>query len=276
MKAHLVDGTFELFRCFHGAPRATTTAGIEVGAVRGLLQTLTSLIKGDDVSHVALVFDPMAPAQGARAAESPLRSQVPLAVEAVRALGIRLWPMVRYQADDGLATGAAKFRDAVDQVVLCTTDLDLTQCVRGDRVVLLDRIRTRITNEEAVRARFGVDPVQVPEVLALVGDKSDGIHGIEGWGLKTTAALLTRYRRIEDIPADASDWEVDVRGAQRLARNLAARRDEAILCRNLSVLRDDLPIPDDLDAIAWCGPDWSALQALCATVEDDTVIARLR
>ncbi len=276
MKVHLVDGTFELFRCFYGAPRAVNAEGREVGAVRGLLQTLTSLVKGEEVSHVALAFDRMAPARGAKAAGAPLRSQYPLAVDAVRALGIRMWPMVRYQADDGLATGAARFRDEVEQVVICTTDLDLTQCVRGDRVVLLDRIHKRFTNEDAVRARFGAAPAQVPEILALVGDKSDGIHGIEGWGLKTTATVLARYPRIEDIPDDPLEWQVEVRGAARLARNLAARRSEAILCRNLSVLRDDLPIPDELDDLRWCGPDWPALEALCARVGDDAVLGRLR
>ena len=224
---------------------------------------------------MALVFDRMAPARGAKAAEAPLRSQYPLAVDAVRALGIRMWPMVRYQADDGLATGASRYRDEVDQVVICTTDLDLTQCVRSDRVVLLDRIRKRVTNERGVRERFGVGPRQVPELLALVGDKSDGIHGIEGWGLKTTAAVLARYPTIEGIPAKATDWDVAVRGAPRLARNLLARRNEAILCRNLSVLRDDLPIPDRLSDLEWKGPDWPALRAICRTVEDSAVLDRL-
>jgi 5'-3' exonuclease len=273
MKLHLVDGTFEIFRCFHGAPRATVDDR-EVGACRGLAQTMAALLRQDDVTHVAVVFDrAVAPVRVDRATEDgALQSQFGLAADVVRAMGIAVWPMIRFQADEGLASGALRFRDAVDQVVICTTDKDLMQCVVGQRVVVLDRVRKVLTDEAGVRARFGVDPVQIPDLFALIGDRSDGLPGIPGWGPRSAAAVLSRYRRIEEIPDGG--WDVDVRGADRLAASLKERRLEAILYRDLSIRRSDVPIPHALEDLRWRGtkPD---LYRVLATLGDDTVSERI-
>jgi 5'-3' exonuclease len=274
MKLHLVDGTFEVFRCFHGAPRATVE-GREVGACRAMAQTMAALLRQEDVTHVAVVFDrAVAPVRVDRATEDgALQSQFGLAAEVVRALGIAVWPMIRFQADEGLASGALRFKDAVEQVVICTTDKDLMQCVVGSHVVLLDRVRTLVTDEAGVRARFGVDPSQIPDLFALIGDRSDGLPGIPGWGPKTAAAVLARYRRIEDIP-DAG-WDLDVRGADRLAAVLTERRLEAILYRDLSIRRSDVPIPHQLEDLRWRGPKGRALDDILRVLGDDSVRERI-
>jgi 5'-3' exonuclease len=280
MKVHVIDGTFELFRCFHGAPRATSTDGKEVGAVRGLVHTLVALLRKPDVSHVAIAFDQMAGrarGDGRDSADSLLRSQYMPAADAVRALGIVIWPMHRYQADDALATAAARYQAApsVEQIVICTTDRDLMQCVRGDRVVVLDRIRKRVTDEKGVLERFGVRPRQIPELFALVGDPSDGLPGIPGWGAKSAAAVLQRYDCIEDIPGDVSVWDLRVRGAASLAKALASRRREAVLMRNLSILRTDLPLGDDVADLAWGGADREALSQLAVRIDVEDVLERV-
>jgi len=249
-KLFVVDGTFELFRCFHGAPRYTDPTGKEVGAVRGLLWTLVKLLRRPDLTHVAFAMDRMA-APRAGDPSAVLRSQNALAMEVVRALGIPLWPMVRYQADDALATAAARYVDDVDQVVLCTSDKDCMQCVRDDRVVLLDRIRKRLTDETAMRERFGVPPSSWPDYLALVGDPSDGLPGVPGWGARSTAIVLARYGNLEQIPVDAADWDVRVRGAPRLSGSLRERWHEAVLMRDLSILRTDMPLPQGIDDLSW-------------------------
>ena len=273
MKLHLVDGTFEIFRCFHGAPRAMVGER-EVGACRGLAQTMAALLRQDDVTHVAVVFDrAVAPVRIDRATEDgALQSQFGLAADVVRAMGIAVWPMIRFQADEGLASGALRFRDAVDQVVICTTDKDLMQCVVGERVVVLDRVRKVLTDEAGVRARFGVAPAQLPDLFALVGDRSDGLPGIPGWGPRSAAIVLERYGRVEDIPD--SDWDVDVRGADRLAAALTERRLEAILYRDLSIRRSDVPIPHALEDLRWRGPK-PELDEVLATLGDDSVRARI-
>ena len=280
VKVHLVDGTFELFRCFHGAPRHTNARGEEVGAVRGLLHTLLSLLKADDVSHLAVAFDALPAAPRATGPAEPgllIRRQAALALEAVRALGIRLWPMVRFQADDALATGARVLRgnSAVDQVVLCTTDTDLFQCIRGDRVVVLDRIRKHITDEAAFRSRYGVAPTQFPDYLALVGAPSKGLPGVPGWGPRTSAAMLDCYATVEGIPADATDWVPKLAGKARLADELRERRDEALLVKRLATLRDDLPIDCSLGALAWRSLDESRLRRVVARAEASDLWPRI-
>jgi 5'-3' exonuclease len=263
---YLVDGTFELFRCFHGAPRHRI-GGQEVGAVRGLLWTLVSLLRTPDLTHVALAFDRMPrPRPGDAGADALIRGQASLAADVVRALGIVFWPAVRWQADDLLATGAARYAAEVDRLVLCSTDKDLSQCVRGQRVVLLDRIRKRETDEDGVRERFGVAPAQMPDWFALVGDPSDGLAGLPGWGPKAAGAVLTAHGRVEDIPLDPARWGVTLRGAERLAAVLAERRDEAILYRDLSILRTDLPLPQTLADLSWRGAH-ASLRALARDLE---------
>jgi 5'-3' exonuclease len=259
----------EFFRCFHGAPRATVE-GREVGAVRGLLQTLAALLRNDDLTHVALAFDPMAPDPA-----HPLLSQVTLAIRAVRALGITVWPLYRAEADDGLATAASRWADDVARVVLCTTDRDLLQCVRGTRVVVRNRIRKETHAEADVRARFGVAPEQLPAFFALVGMPKKGMPGVEGWGAKATSAVLREYGTLDEIPRDGGDWTVQVRGRDRLAANLTAHLMEARLYRNLITLRRDLPLPHQLRDLRWRTPAWPDLEELCAEIGDESVLDRL-
>ena len=264
-KVHLVDGTFELFRSFHGAPRHVNRYGEEVGAVRGLLHTLLSLLKADDVSHLAVAFDrlPAARSSTDTSAGALIRRQAPLALEVVRALGIRLWPMVRHQADDALATGARALGQdaAAGQIVICTSDTDLFQCVRGERVVVLNRITGQLTDESAFRSRFGVAPQQFPDYLALVGSAAKGIPGVPGWGPKTTATILSRCGDIESIPVTQGNLR-EVRGGKRLAARLAERREEALLVKRLATLHDDLPLDCRLEALAWHDFDSAKLRTL--------------
>jgi len=276
-KVHLVDGTFELFRCFHGAPRHTNVSGEEVGAVRGLLHTLLSLLKSlkariDDVApvYVAVAFDPLPAARGAPTTDpgTLIRRQSTLALDAVRALGIPLWPMVRFQADDALATGAYRLgADAqVDQVVICTTDTDLFQCIRDRRVVVLDRIRKTTTDEARFRERYGIAPWQFPDYLALVGAPAKGLPGIPGWGPKSAAKVLSAHPRIEDFPPNREDWRAVPRG-DHLATEFSARRDEALLVKRLATLRDDLPLDCSLHALQWRGLDDARLRSVIEKAE---------
>ncbi len=279
-RVHLVDGTFELFRCFHGAPRATGPSGDEVGAVRALFATLVALLTRERVTHAAIAFDsviaPAAP-RDRPTSEDLIGAQQPLAADVVRALGLPVWPAGRFQADDLLASGAATFArlDDVDQVVVCTTDHDLTQCVSSTRVVLLDRIRGVVTDEATVRERFGVEPHQIPDLFGLIGDRSDGIAGVPGWGKVSAAKVLGRYGSIEAIPRSAVDWDVDVRGRERLATALRERRDEALLARDLSILRSDLPVPSEPSAIEWGGARRSLVTQLAGRLGDHAVVERI-
>lgn len=248
----LVDGSVELFRCFHGAPRAQDAEGREVGLLRALTWTLVKLLKRDDLTHVAFAVDVMArPARNDGSADSLIRGQAARALELVRALGITVWPMVRYQADDGLATGAARYGDQVDRVVICTSDKDLLQCVRGQRIVLLNRSTKKVTDEAALRKRFGVGPEQIPDLFGLMGDPSDGLTGLPGWGAKSASTVLAHYGSVDRIPP--APWDVKVRGAAKLSATLEERRLEAVLQRDLSRLRDDLPLPHTLDDLRWTG-----------------------
>ena len=279
VQVHLVDGTFELFRCFHGAPRHVNARGEEVGAVRGLLHTLLSLLKTDDLSHVAVAFDALPSARGPVKDEPGIliRRQAPLALDAVRALGIHVWPMVRFQADDALATGARVLGEdaAVERVLLCTSDTDLFQCIRGERVVVLNRIAKTITNEAAFRERYGVGPAQLPDYLALVGAPAKGLPGVPRWGKRTATAMLERYRAIEGIPKNPADWEPTVAGKTRLAAELLARRDEALLVKRLATLRDDLPIDCSLGTLAWQALDEPRLQRVADRAEASDLWPRI-
>jgi len=273
VRVHLVDGTYELFRCFHGAPRAIGADGTEVGAGRAVLATFAALVADPEVTHVAVAFDSLlAPPK-----PDPLESQVPLAVAIVRALGLTVWPSGRFQADELLASGARRYGSTpgVEQIVLCTTDLDLAQCVRGERVVLLDRSRRRVTDEAAVRARFGVDPTQLPELFALVGDRSDGIAGVPGFGLRSAAALVATFGSLDAVPDDAARWPATLRGRERLARTFAAYRREALHARDLLVLRDDAPIRDDAADLEWHGADRAAVETLAAVLGEPTAVDRV-
>lgn len=271
---HLVDGTLELFRCFHGAPRRLDAGGDEVGAARALLWTLLRLVRKEGATHVAVAFDLMAPPERRDGSDGALlRGQQRLALDVVRALGMTVWPAVRNQADDLLASGAARYREAAD-VVICTTDRDLLQCVRGSAVVLRDRIRGRTTDEAALHAKLGVRPEQIPTRSALVGDPSDGLPGVPGWGTRSAAAVLAVYPDLEDIPADSGSWAVRVRGAARLAAQLQERLEEAKLVRALATLRADLPVPDDLERLRWRGPT-DALPDLAARLDSPELLDKV-
>ncbi|WP_373047434.1 5'-3' exonuclease H3TH domain-containing protein [Vulgatibacter sp.] len=285
MKIHLVDGTYELFRAFYGAPPATSPDGREVGAVRGLLRSLAALLAEPGVTHLACAFDTViesfrndlfAGYKTGEGIDPALWAQFPLAEAGCRAMGIATWSMLEFEADDALATAAARFAEdpAVEQVVIGSPDKDLAQCVRGDRVVLLDRRKGLVIDEAGVREKFGIGPASIPDYLALVGDTADGIPGIARWGAKSAAAVLAHYRHIEVIPDDAAAWEVPVRGAAALAASLREGREQALLYRTLATLRTDVPI--DTSTLAWQGADGGAFAAFCASIGERQLPGRIR
>jgi 5'-3' exonuclease len=287
MKIHLIDGTFELFRAFYGAPSSRTADGREVGAVRGLLRSMLSLLAEPGVTHVAIAFDHViesfrndlyAGYKTSEGIDPELWAQFGPVEDATRALGLVTWPMVEFETDDALAAAAAKFADApgVDQVVICSPDKDLAQCVRGTRVVCLDRLRKKQRDEAGVIERFGVTPSSIPDWLALVGDSADGYPGIPRWGETSASAVLAVYGRLEEIPDDASTWSVKVRGAAALAASLREHREDALLFRRLATLRTDVPLAESLDDLRWRGPDASGLARLLLVTEDRELEERVR
>lgn len=286
MRVHLVDGTYELFRAWFGAPEASSPAGREVGATRGFLRSLAAMLRTGEVTHVACAFDQTVESfrnelfEGYKTGEGlepDLLSQFPLAERASQALGIVTWPMVEFEADDALASGASKFHSApgVEQVLICSPDKDLTQCVDGTKVVTLDRRRQIVLDEDGVREKFGVSPESIPDYLALVGDAADGIPGIPRWGAKSAARVLAKWGHIEDIPEDHELWGVEVRGAATLAKNLGTRCEDALLYRRLATLRTDVPIDESLNELRWRGPERSALEALCEEIGERTLLERI-
>jgi 5'-3' exonuclease len=286
MRVHLVDGTYELFRAYFGAPRGVGPGGQEIGATRGLLRSLWSLLCEDGVSHVACAFDHVVESfrnrlfDGYKTAEgvpADLMAQFPLAERAALALGVVVWPMVEFEADDALATAAARWADApdVEQVVICTPDKDLAQCVRGSRVVCLDRMRRRVLDEAGVIARFGVPPASIPDWLGLVGDSADGIPGVPRWGAKSASAVLARYGRLDAIPPDESGWDVEPRGAAALARSLRDHGADAVLFRSLATLRTDVPLGESVDDLRWRGARRPELTRLCREIGDESFPERV-
>ncbi|HEX9188785.1 MAG TPA: 5'-3' exonuclease H3TH domain-containing protein [Vicinamibacteria bacterium] len=276
MRVHLVDGTYELFRAFFGAPPAHDAAGRPVGAVRGLLATLVALLREPGVTHVACAFDHVIESfrnelfpgyKTGEGVDADLLAQFEPAERAAAALGLVVWPMIEFEADDALAAAAARFRDApgVEQVVICTPDKDLAQCVVGRRVVCRDRRRGTDRDEAGVVERFGVPPSAIPDWLALVGDSADGIPGVPGWGEKSASAALARYGRLEAIPDDAAAWDVAVRGRDRLAASLRAHREPAALYRRLATLRTDVPLAEGLADLEWRGAE-PGLEAFCRDI----------
>ena len=273
MKVHLVDGTYELFRHYYAVPSATDADGQEVGAVRGVVASLFGMVTAG-ATHLAVATDHVIESfrnrlwrgyKTSAGVEPALLSQFGLLETAVAAMGIVVWPMVEYEADDALAAGArsAAADPRVEQVVICTPDKDLAQAVRQDRVVQLNR-RTRVVlDEPGVVAKFGVSPVSIPDYLALVGDAADGYPGLPGWGAKSAAAILARFGHLEQIPDDPRDWHVDVSSAGRLARVLAESREQALLFRTLATLRTDVALFESVDELEWKGatPSFEPLAA---------------
>jgi len=281
---HLVDGTYELYRAFYGAHGSATAHGREVGATRGIVRSMLALLRDPEVTHIACAFDHVIESfrnklfDGYKTGEGidPLLfGQFEIAERAVSTLGIVVWPMIEFEADDAIATFAqrADKDPSVERVVICSPDKDLCQCVRGQRVVCLDRMRGRLFDDAGVIEKHGVVPTSIPDFLALVGDSSDGIPGVPRWGAKSAAVVLKRYGTIEKIPPRHQDWDVTVRGAEVLARNLQERMTDALLYRRLATLRLDVPLADAVDDLRWRGPDQPTLRAIADELADDKLVA---
>ena len=247
------------------------------------MQTLLYLCREEGATHVACATDHVirsfrnrlyAGYKTEAGVPDDLLAQFPLVEEAMRALGFVVWPMVEFEADDAIATAAARYAGDAEQVLLATPDKDMAQCVRGTRVVMLDRRRKQLLDEEGVRAKFGVLPASIADWLALVGDAADGYPGLPGWGARSAAAVLARYGRIEDVPARASQWDVRVRGAERLAATLVERREEALLYKTLATLREDVPLAESLAALEWQGAR-PELREFCESIGYEGLIERV-
>ncbi|MCB0833469.1 MAG: flap endonuclease [Bacteroidetes bacterium] len=283
-KIHLVDGTYELFRNYYGAPPKKSPDGREVGATLSLLRSLLVLLNSG-ATHVACAFDTVIESfrntlyEGYKTGEGmdpDLFSQFTLAEEAVSALGLTVWSMIDFEADDGIASGVAKFskNKSVEQIVICSPDKDLAQMVTGKRVVCWDRRRDIVLDEDGVVEKFGVKPESIPDYLGLVGDAADGYPGIPGWGSKSASVVLAKFKHIESIPDDPSKWKLKVRGADRLAQNLSQQRKEAMLYRKLATLRVDVPIKETVGDLEWKGAH-ERLKHICQECGDDALPSRI-
>lgn len=264
MKIHLIDGTYELFRYFFALPSAVDAAGQEIAAVRGVAGSVLSMIEagathiGVATDHVVESFrnDLYAGYKTSEGVPQELLSQFPILEDALRALGVVVWPMVEFEADDALASAAAKsaMDKRVEQVIICTPDKDLAQCVVGKHVVQLDRRREILRDEDDIIAKFGVRPTSIPDLLAVVGDTADGYPGLPGWGMKAAALTLSQYANLEAIPKNWQEWHPSIRRARALSESLFLAWNEAVLFRTLATLRLDVPVFDDLDELRWTGP----------------------
>lgn len=264
MKIHLVDGTYELFRAHFGAPPKKAPNGQEVGATLGLIRSMLLLLSGPEVTHVAVAFDHgiesfrnkmYAGYKSSEGVDPVILNQFPLAEASIKALGMVTWPMSKFEADDAIAAAVAKFKKvkSVEQIVICSVDKDLTQMVDGDRVICWDRRREITLNEKGVIEKFGVPPESIPDFLALVGDSADGYPGIQGWGEKSTSAVLAKYKHIESIPKDPNRLGLGLGRATTLLENLQKNYKDALLFRELSTLRTDVPIKETLADLKWQG-----------------------
>ena len=276
MKIYLIDGTYELFRHYHALPSAKDQDGFDVAAVRGVLASILGLMKGG-VTHLAVATDHIIESfrnelwpdyKTGEGIEPPLLAQFALLEEVLSAAGIVVWPMVQFEADDALAAAAvAAIHDPrVEQVIICTPDKDLAQCVRGSSVVQLDRRRRILFDEAGILRKYGVAPPSIPDYLALVGDSADGYPGLPGWGAKSSAAVLAKYSHLEAIPRDWREWRVNAVNASTLASTLHRDYDQALLFRDLATLRTDIPLFDDVEKLKWNGPT-SAFPALAARLD---------
>ena len=287
MKLHLVDATFELFRAFYSRPARQAPDGRPVNAVQGLIDSMLSLLREDDLTHIGAATDYVIESwrndvfpgyKSSAGIDRALLAQFRDAERALDALGIPVWPMVEDEADDGIATAVARFADdpRLEQVIVCSVDKDLAQLVDDERIVLRDRMR-RVTYDEAgVIAKFGVKPASIPDYLALVGDSSDGFPGLPGWGSKSAGAVLAKFEHLEAIPPSVLDWQLDIRNASRLAATLAEQREAALLYRTLAILKRDAAIDTaSLDDLEWRGVPRATFLALCEELGLDTVRERV-
>jgi 5'-3' exonuclease len=273
MQVHLIDGTYELFRHYYALPKVRDSKGQEVAAVRGVLASLMGML-GNGATHMGVATDHVIESfrndlwpgyKTGEGVEPDLLAQFPLLEEALSALGIVVWRMVEFEADDALAAAAKAAADdpRVERVIICTPDKDLAQCVRGTRVVQLDRRKNITRDELGVVAKFGVGPASIPDYLALVGDSADGFPGLPGWGAKSAAAVLAKFNHLESIPSDWREWGVNVASPKALSSTLVANLDQALLFRVLATLRTDVPVFDSVDQLEWKGPtaDFAPLAA---------------
>jgi len=285
MDVHLIDGTYELFRHFFAVPSTTDSNGQEIGAVRGVLTSVLSMIEGG-ATHIGVATDHVVESfrndlyPGYKTSEGvppELLSQFPILEEALEAMGVVVWPMVDYEADDALASAADKAAkdDRVKQVLICTPDKDLSQCVVGRRVVQLDRRREIVRDEAGVVAKFGIKPQSIPDFLAVVGDTADGFPGLRGWGVKAAALTLSQYPHLESIPKDWREWHPSIRRARLLSESLHNSWSEALLFRTLATLRLDVPVFENVEDLRWKGPRPS-FEDYCRRMRSRDLLARVR
>jgi 5'-3' exonuclease len=288
MKIHLIDGTYELFRNHFGAPPRKSPDGREVGATLGLLRSMLMLLTSPGVTHVGVAFDHVIESyrndlytgyKTSEGVDPNLLAQFPLAEEALSALGVVVWPMVEFEADDAIASAVRRFKKSksVEQIVIGSPDKDLSQLVSGNRIVCWDRRREIVIDEAGVVEKFGVVPQSIPDWLAVVGDSADGYPGIPGWGAKSASAVLAQYRHLEDIPRDPNQWQVSVISAGRaasLSKSLSSHWEEALLFRKLAMLREDVPLEEKLSDLKWQGAE-SSLVKFCLSLGDEKFTARV-
>jgi 5'-3' exonuclease len=283
MDVHLVDGTYELFRYFFAVPPGLDRNGAEIGAVRGVLTSIVSMLEGG-ATHVGVATDHViesfrnelyAGYKTGDGIEPALLSQFPILEDALQCLGVTVWPMVEYEADDALASAAVKAaHDArAGRIFICTPDKDLAQCVSGMRVVQLDRRRGIVRDEAGVVEKWGVKPESIPDYLAVVGDSADGFPGLPGWGPKAAAQTFSRFHHLEDVPRNWRAWDPSLRGAQRLASVLFDNWAEALLFRTLATLRFDVPVFESVDALEWKGPT-AGFERYCDSIQATPLYAR--
>lgn len=284
MNVFLIDGTYELYRHFYAVPASSDTDGNEIGAVRGVLGSIVAMLE-DGVTHVGVATDHVIESfrnelwPGYKTSEGidpVLHKQFHPLEKALSAMGVAVWPMEEFEADDGLASAAVKAAadEAVEQVFICTPDKDLAQCVVDHRVVQFDRRAGLLRDAEGVREKFGVSPSSIPDYLALMGDSADGFPGLPGWGHKSASTLLGHYGHLEQIPEKPDSWAVKVRGAKKLAQTLVEQREVALKFRDLATLREDAPVFDSVDQVRWVGPQANFFD-LCAKMNVGRIYRRV-
>ncbi|MCC7119577.1 MAG: hypothetical protein IT310_13715 [Anaerolineales bacterium] len=286
MKIHLIDGTYELFRAHFGAPPKKSLSGQEVGATLGLVRSLLMLLQTEGVTHVAVAFDHViesfrnkmyAGYKTSEGVDPIILNQFEIAEKAVAALGVPVWSMVKFEADDAIATAVTKFKKekSVEQVIICSVDKDLTQMVEGKKVICWDRRREILLDEKGVVEKFGVKPESIPDYLALVGDSADGYPGIKGWGEKSTATILAKYKHIESIPKDPKKIPLSLGRATTLLENLNANYQDVLLFRELSTLREDVPLKESLKDLEWKGAT-EKFKRVCVELREGRIVERVK
>ena len=279
MRLHLLDGTYELFRAHYGRKDTVLAPdGHDIRATLGILESTLALLREPGVTHLAASFDTVIESfrnemflayKSSAGMEQELLRQFPFAEEALEAIGVVVWRNIEFEADDALAAAAIRWVDDVEQVVICSPDKDMSQVVVGDRIVTYNRREQKMIDEAGVVEKFGIHPESIPDYLALVGDTADGVPGLPGWGAKSSSTVLAKFPRLELIPTDATEWGISVRGAEKLAATLAEHQEEVYLYRELTTLRLDVPIAENLSDLEWKGVPEDRFRAFCAEMGFD-------